>query len=212
MGKAILFDLDGTLTDSGEGIINCALKALEHFGLPLPTREQMRSFVGPPLTGSFIRMGVPADRTQEAISVYRSHYMVTGIYQNKVYPGIPQLLQALVDQGHSLYVATSKPEFMTNQILEGFGLTKYFTRICGASSDTQRNTKEDVIAYLLSQPCDFTDPIMIGDTIFDVQGAAYHGIPTIAVTWGYGNVEDMIAAGAIATAANTQELLNLINA
>ena len=211
MGKAILFDLDGTLTDSGDGIINCALRALEHYGLPLPSREEMRSFVGPPLTGSFLRMGVPEDQVPEAIRIYRSHYMVTGIHENKVYPGIRELLEALLSQGHKLYVATSKPEFMTNQILDGFDLSRYFTLICGASSDTYRNTKEAVIAYLLETSGGLEDPVMIGDTVFDVQGAAVHGIPTIAVSWGYGEVEDMVAAGAIATARDTEELLHLLN-
>ena len=115
MAKSILFDLDGTLTDSGEGIINCALLTLEHFGLPLPTREELRFFVGPPLSGSFLKLGLREDQVEEAISYYRSHYTVTGIHQNSVYPGIPELLETLQVQGHNLYVATSKPEFMAKQ-------------------------------------------------------------------------------------------------
>ena len=95
MAKTILFDLDGTLTDSGEGIINCAILALEHFGLPIPDREEMRTFVGPPLHESFIRHGVPADKTDEAIRVYRSRYIPIGSYENTPYPGVEELLQAL---------------------------------------------------------------------------------------------------------------------
>ena len=212
MAKSILFDLDGTLTDSGEGIINCALLTLEHFGLPLPTREELRFFVGPPLAGSFLKLGIPADRVVEAIQYYRSHYTVTGIHQNSVYPGIEKLLQDLLEQGHKLYIATSKPEFMAKGILEDFGLAKYFSQICGASTDTDRNTKEAVIAYLMSCNSEADNYIMIGDTIFDVEGAASLGIPAIGVSWGYGNVADMIAAGAVAIAKDTDELFDLLNA
>ncbi len=211
MAKTILFDLDGTLTDSGEGIINCAILALEHFGCPIPAREEMRTFVGPPLHESFIRHGVPADKTDEAIRVYRSRYIPIGAYENTPYPGVETLLQSLKQQGHTLYVATSKPEEMSVKILEHFGLAKYFDRICGASMDTSRSSKEDVIAYLLSLCGRDENILMVGDTKFDVLGAAAHGIPAIGVAWGYGKVEDMEAAGAKAIARSMEELLALLN-
>ena len=211
MAKTILFDLDGTLTDSGEGIINCAILALEHFGCPIPDREEMRTFVGPPLHESFIRHGVPADKTDEAIRVYRSRYIPIGAYENTPYPGVETLLQSLKQQGHTLYVATSKPEEMSVKILEHFGLAKYFDRICGASMDTSRSSKEDVIAYLLSLCGRDENILMVGDTKFDVLGAAAHGIPAIGVAWGYGKVEDMEAAGAKAIARSMEELLALLN-
>ena len=141
MRKTVLFDLDGTLTDSGEGIINCAALALRHFGLPVPSREEMRVFVGPPLHETFQRFGVPADRTDEAIRVYRSRYIPTGMFENAPYPGVKELLETLKNEGHTLYVATSKPEEMSVTILERFGLAPYFDRICGASTDTSRSTK-----------------------------------------------------------------------
>ena len=211
MAKTILFDLDGTLTDSGEGIINCAILALEHFGCPISDREEMRTFVGPPLHESFIRHGVPADKTDEAIRVYRSRYIPIGAYENTPYPGVETLLQSLKQQGHTLYVATSKPEEMSVKILEHFGLAKYFHRICGASMDTSRSSKEDVIAYLLSLCGRDENILMVGDTKFDVIGAAAHGIPAIGVAWGYGKVEDMEAAGAKAIARSMEELLALLN-
>ena len=211
MAKTILFDLDGTLTDSGEGIINCAILALEHFGCPIPDREEMRTFVGPPLHESFIRHGVPADKTDEAIRVYRSRYIPIGAYENTPYPGVETLLQSLKQQGHTLYVATSKPEEMSVKILEHFGLAKYFDRICGASMDTSRSSKEDVIAYLLSLCGRDENILMVGDTKFDILGAAAHGIPAIGVAWGYGKVEDMEAAGAKAIARSMEELLALLN-
>ena len=211
MAKTILFDLDGTLTDSGEGIINCAILALEHFGCPIPDREEMRTFVGPPLHESFIRHGVPADKTDEAIRVYRSRYIPIGAYENTPYPGVETLLQSLKQQGHTLYVATSKPEEMSVKILQHFGLAKYFDRICGASMDTSRSSKEDVIAYLLSLCGRDENILMVGDTKFDILGAAAHGIPAIGVAWGYGRVEDMEAAGAKAIARSMEELLALLN-
>lgn len=208
--KTILFDLDGTLTDSGEGIINCATLALEHFGIPVPSREKMRVFVGPPLHEIFMKFGIPADKTDEAIKVYRSRYIPIGKYENTPYPGIRELLEQLKAQGHTLYVATSKPEGMSVDILDHFDLSKYFDRICGASMDTSRSTKEAVIAYLLEQNGNKDNMVMVGDTKFDVIGAKMHGIPTIGVAWGYGTVEDMVSAGATAIAHSTEELLQLL--
>ena len=211
MKKTILFDLDGTLTDSGEGIINCATLALKHFGLPIPDRETMREFVGPPLTDTFVKFGVPEDKADEAVTVYRSRYTTVGKFENYPYPGIRELLQTLKEQGHTLYVATSKPESMSVEILEKFELAQYFDMICGASFDRSRSKKEDVIAYLLQKAENSENAIMVGDTAFDVIGASIHGIATIGVSWGYGSVDSMLQAGAIAIADSTEELLALLN-
>lgn len=208
--KSILFDLDGTLTDSGEGIINCASLALEHFGLPVPSREAMRVFVGPPLSETFQKFGVPADKVDEAIAVYRSRYIPIGKFENTPYPGIRDLLETLQQHGHKLYVATSKPEGMSVDILEHFDLAKYFIRICGAAMDMSRNSKEAVIAYLLRECGEDANTIMVGDTTFDVIGSKAHGIPCIGVSWGYGNASDLIDAGAVAVADTTEELLTLL--
>lgn len=210
MRKTVLFDLDGTLTDSGEGIINCAILALEHFGLPIPPREAMRVFVGPPLHESFIKHGVPADKAEEAIRIYRSRYIPIGKFENTPYPGIRELLETLKTEGYKLYVATSKPEKMSVEILEHFDLAKYFDRICGASMDTSRSSKEAVIEYLIQQNGKSDNMVMVGDTKFDVIGAKTHGIPTIGVSWGYGEVADMIDAGAAAIAHSMTELLQLL--
>lgn len=210
MKKTILFDLDGTLTDSGEGIINCAILALEHFGCPIPSREAMRVFVGPPLHESFIRHGVPADRAEEAVAVYRSRYIPIGAYENTPYPGIRELLETLKAEGHTLYVATSKPEGMSVDILTHFDLARYFDRICGASMDTSRSNKEAVIAYLIEQNGRSDNMVMVGDTKFDVLGAKHHGIPCIGVSWGYGEVKDMVDAGAAAIADTMDDLLKLL--
>ena len=210
MKKTILFDLDGTLTDSGEGIINCATLALRHFGLPIPSYADMRTFVGPPLRDSFIRFGVPADQADEAIRVYRSRYIPTGMFENTPYPGIRELLEALRAEGYTLYVATSKPEEMSVTILEKFDLAKYFHRICGASIDSSRSTKDAVIAYLLESSGAKEDMVMVGDTKYDILGAKTHGIPAIGVGWGYGKVEEMEEAGAVGIAETMDELIGLI--
>jgi len=209
--KSILFDLDGTLTDSGEGIINCAILALEHFGLPVPSREEMRVFVGPPLDQTFIKFGVPADKTDEAIDVFRSRYIPIGKFENHPYPGIHEALKALKAQGHRLFVATSKPEETALEVLEKFELTEYFEQICGATMDNSRCHKADVIAYLQRQVGNISKAIMVGDTQFDVLGAAAHGIPTIGVAWGYGEVNDMQAAGAARIVYTMDELVDALN-
>ena len=211
MARTILFDLDGTLTDSGEGILNCAELALRHFGLPVPDRQAMRVFVGPPLHDTFVKFGVPEDKAEEAVAVYRSRYTTVGKFENTPYPGVHQLLQALKDQGHTLLVATSKPEGMSVEIMDKFELSCYFDRICGASLDRSRSCKEDVIAYLLQEYGKSNDMIMVGDTAFDVVGAAAHGIKTIGVSWGYGSVQEMKNAGVIAIADTMEQLFELLN-
>ena len=196
MKKTIIFDLDGTLTDSGEGILNCAELALRHFGLPVPSREAMRVFVGPPLHETFLKFGVPAQQVEEAVTVFRSRYTTVGKFENTPYPGVYEMLDALRAAGHTLLIATSKPENMAIEILNKFELSKYFDRICGATLDRSRITKEDVIAYLLASNGTADNMVMVGDTAFDVLGAAAHKIPTVGVSWGYGAVEDMQNAGA----------------
>ena len=212
MKRSILFDLDGTLTDSGEGILNSAAYALEQLNVPVPSREEMRVFVGPPLHESFINHGVPADQADEAIRIYRSRYIPIGKFENTPYPGIRELLEALKAAGHKLFVATSKPEKMSIEILEHFDLAKYFDQICGATMDTSRSSKEAVIEYLLHRNGRADNMIMVGDTKFDVLGAKLHGIPTIGVSWGYGKVEDLRDAGAVAIAHTAEELLSLLEA
>ncbi len=212
MKKTILFDLDGTLTDSGEGIINCVIYALEHFGLPIPPRDSLRYFVGPPLHESFVRQGVPDDRAEEAVAVYRERYIPIGKFENTPYPGIRELLEALKAAGHTLYVATSKPEQMSIDILEHFDLAKYFDRICGASMDTSRTNKDAVIAYLIQENGRTDNMVMVGDTKFDVLGANAHHIPCIGVSWGYGTIDEMKTAGAVAIADTMEQLLNLLQA
>lgn len=210
MKKAILFDLDGTLTDSGEGIINCAQYAFQQMGYPVPPREEMGVFVGPPLWDTFEKFGIPRERTDEAVKVFRSRYVPIGKFENTPYPGIRELLENLKKGGNLLYVATSKPESTAVEILEHFDLAGYFDRICGADLEKKRNSKDAVIAYLLEHTGGDAEMIMVGDTEYDVLGAAAHGIPTIGVSWGYGDVSAMEKAGAKAIANTTMELLVML--
>ena len=209
--KSILFDLDGTLTDSGEGIMNCAKLALEHYGIQVPDIQSLRVFVGPPLVDSFVRFGVPAEEANNAVAIYRSRYLTVGKFENFPYPGIEELLQKLKADGHKLYVATSKPETTSIEILDHFGLSKYFDIICGATMDKTRSSKASVIAYLLRQIENAGNIMMVGDTAFDVLGAKVHGIPTIGVSWGYGEIADMEASGAVGIAHTMNELYDYLH-
>lgn len=210
MKKTILFDLDGTLTDSGEGIIKSAAMVLETYGLPVPDYDTMRVFVGPPLHETFVKFGIPPEKADDAVALYRTRYTTVGKFENFPYPGIREMLEALKAAGHRLFVATSKPEPMSIEILEHFDLARYFEIICGATFDRSRSEKSDVIAYLLQQADAKENAIMVGDTVFDVTGAAHHGIPTIGVAWGYGKVPDMQKAGAVAIAQTPEHLLQLL--
>lgn len=196
MVKAILFDLDGTLTESGEGIMKSATLAFETLGFPVPDSTSLRAFIGPPLQDSFRRFGVPDEQVEEAIRIFRSRYLTVGKFENKPYTGIVPLLKKLKAQGHILCVATSKIEHTSLEILEHFHLTEYFDIICGGTADKTRKEKADVIAHILTQLPPVDQIIMVGDTIFDVEGAAVHRIPTIGVAWGYGDLEQMRQAGA----------------
>ena len=205
MHPTLFFDLDGTLTDSGPGIMNCAQLALEAYGIQAP-REALRAFVGPPLRVSFARFGVPEGELEHAIARFRGRYQTVGKFENFPYPGIPELLEQLHQEGFPLYVATSKPEVTAKEILSHFHLDGYFLEICGATMDSSRENKADVIAYLLQKAGGPHGVLMIGDTDYDVLGAAAHGIPTIGVSWGYGTANSMAAAGALAVVDTPQAL------
>ncbi|MBR4941003.1 MAG: HAD hydrolase-like protein [Clostridia bacterium] len=210
MADSVFFDLDGTLTDSAEGITKCAQLALSHFGIIYDDLDPLKVFVGPPLREMFPKFGVPADRVEEAVKVFRSRYLTVGKFENSPYAGIPQMLSELKARGKKLFITTSKPETTAKEILSHFDLDGYFDCICGATMDGSRDSKESVISHLLTQTEDLGTVVMVGDTAFDVIGASAHGIPTIGVSWGYGKICDMESAGAKAIATTTTELVDLI--
>ena len=210
---SILFDLDGTLTDSGPGIMHCAALALAELGVPCEDYNRLRVFVGPPLRVTFPQFQVPEDRVEEAIRIYRKYYHHgNGKFENSPYEGIEVLLARLLDEGYDLYVATSKPEALSIEIMDRFDLSKYFRLICGASQDSSRENKDDVIRYLLSRVKDPGKTVMVGDTVYDVRGAAALGLPCIGVSWGYGDVPSMLEAGAVGIADTMEQLHQLIAA
>lgn len=208
--KTIIFDMDGTLMDSGIGLMDSVKATLSHFGMPEPDEKALRAFVGPPIRIGLQLYGFPKDRLEEAMVFCRTQYSTINRYKTAPYKGIDTLLGTLKQQGYLLCVATSKPQDLTDDILEKFNLAGYFDFICGADWSAHRDTKDAVIRFLLQKLEADAQCLMVGDTVFDVSGAAAHGIPTIGVAWGYGTPEDLLGAGALAVASDSNQLLHLI--
>lgn len=213
MHDIILFDLDGTLTDPALGITNSILYALGKMGWDLPPRESLYRFIGPPLVPAFQEfLGMTEEEAGRALTLYREYFSVHGLFENTPYDGIRDALAELKNAGCTLVLATSKPEKFALRILEHFGLAKYFTLICGASMDAERNTKDAVIGYALDQlgNPDVSRIVMVGDRHHDVQGAAVFGIPTVGVLWGYGSRDELEQAGAECTADDMAEMVRIL--
>lgn len=211
--QVYLFDLDGTLTEPGEGITNSVMYALDKFGIHEADREALYRFIGPPLLDSFMQFyGMPQEQAEQAVAAYREYFSVKGLFENRVYDGIPALLQSLRDQGKTLAVATSKPEVFTLRILDKFDLSKYFQFVGAASLDSSRSQKADVIRHTLHL-CGHPAPdtvVMIGDRKHDILGAAENGIQSVGVLYGYGDRPELEAAGADAIAQSVEQLKALL--
>ena len=188
----ILFDLDGTITESGPGITRSVAYALDHFGIHVEDTETLRPFVGPPLAESFSRhYGMSGADIEEAIRLYRVYYAERGMLECTVYDGVPEMLKTLREHGYKLYLATSKPEFYATQILAHFGLTGLLDGIYGAGMH-DRSTKAEVITQCLeTEHIAPADCVMVGDRFYDIEGARALGIDTIAVLYGYGTSEEL---------------------
>lgn len=186
--KYIFFDLDGTLTDPGIGITNSVMYALDKFGIHAD-RENLYRFIGPPLVDSFMEFyGFPEDKARKAVEYYREYFSVTGLFENKVYDGMEDVLDKLKSAGHKLYVATSKPKVYADRILERFDLKKYFEYVAGADLEGHKSSKSDVVKEAMEISHASSDKIlMIGDRKHDIIGARNNGIRTAAVLYGYGN-------------------------
>lgn len=205
----LLFDLDGTLTDPAEGIFNSIIYSLKRFGIDKPEEEVLRKFIGPPLIDSFSEyFGFSEEKSNEAIKFYREYFSVKGKFENKLYPGVAEFLSEMKKRGKTLLVATSKPEPFAKDILEHFNLSQYFDVIAGCDLNDNKSTKGKVISESLRRGnvTDKTKAVMIGDRKHDVIGAAENGLPTIGVLYGYGSKEELLEAGAVATAGNFEEL------
>ncbi|MCD7954903.1 MAG: HAD hydrolase-like protein [Lachnospiraceae bacterium] len=216
----ILFDLDGTLTESGTGIINSVIYALKKNGIMETDREKLRAFVGPPLSESFQKFyGMTKEESLHMVDDYREYYHDRGWKENFVYEGIPQMLEVLRAQGRKLIVATSKPEESSNKILSYFQLDGYFELIAGATMGEGRNKKGEVIAYALSQipekeqkPFDTARMLMVGDRSNDVDGARENGLSCVGVLYGYGSRKELEEAGAAAICPEVKDLPDVIAA
>lgn len=211
----IFFDLDGTLTDSGPGIVNAISYALTCFGMREQDRAVLsKNFIGPPLSVSFPRVyGFSPEKTAEAIALFHEYYDRQGIYENRPYPGIPALLEQLKRAGKQVALATSKPLNLAERVLRHFDLWQYFDQVCGGSLDESRNAKKDVIEDALKAfpGCDLTQAVMVGDRYLDVEGAHANGLPCIGILYGgYGTREELEAARADFIAEDVGELKELL--
>lgn len=211
MYRALFFDLDGTLTESGIGITRSVQYALEKMGKPEPDTNNLLCFVGPPLKEQFMKYAdMNETEAEQAIRYYRERYSTTGIYENRPYPGIREALEAL-HQDYILAVASSKPEKFVRQILDYFELTEYFDEIVGASMNETRTQKSEVVAEALRRlnlEEHRDEVLMIGDKEHDVFGARAEGISCLAVSYGYGSREELLAAKPLAIVDTVEDLLH----
>lgn len=213
MADYLFFDLDGTLTDPFEGIANSILHALDRMGREKPERSFLRRFIGPPLVPAFREfLGMTAEEAEDALRYYREYFSVTGLFENTVFPGIPETLRTLRKAGFVPCVATSKPEPFARRILEHFSLDGCFREICGATLDGARGTKAEVVRELLCRLNDGGDGryLMIGDRLHDAEGAREAGFRTVGVLWGYGSRDELTAAGCAALAEKPEDLPRLL--
>ena len=213
--KYILFDLDGTLLDSGEGIINGLKYGLKLHGIDEQDMAVLKTFVGPPLVQHLMDVyGFSEDEARAVVVDFRKYYEPKGVFENRVYDDIPELLTQLRQMGRRIMVATSKPEFLAHKILEQRSLKKYFDFIGGSVMDLKRTTKAEVIQYVLAEnginEVNFKELVMIGDTKYDIIGAKKFNIATIGVTYGYGSRKELEEAGADCIVDSPQEVFRML--
>ncbi len=203
----ILFDLDGTLTRSEEGIWNCAKHAAKEMGFPEPDEATLRKFIGPPLFHSFrTYLGMSSAQAEEAQRIYRERYTTVGMYENRVYPGVRTMLRTLWQQGAKLGVVTGKPAYPTGKILEHFGLNCFISSIICATDG--HADKEDLIRQAL--PENYGEAWMVGDRCFDMEGGTAAGVHTLGVTYGYGSEQELLETGAEKIAHTPMEILDIL--
>ena len=211
--KYILFDLDGTLTDPKLGITKSVAYALKSYGIQVDDLDSLLKFIGPPLKDSFVKYyGFSEEQGAEAVEKYREYFKPYGIYENKVYDGVENMLAELVKCGKKVILATSKPTVFANMILEYFHLDKYFTCAVGSELDGSRVKKGEVITEALRQAgvTDKSLAVMIGDREHDILGAKENGINSIGVLYGYGDRAEHEAAGAGMIVESIEELLQYL--
>lgn len=209
----ILFDLDGTLTDSAEGITKSAAYALKHFNIEVTDLKSLEKFIGPKLQDSFMEFyNFSEEQAERASELFQERFARIGKFENKLYPGIKELLEKLKNSGRKLYVATSKPVFYSKEILDHFSISQYFEDISGAELDGSKSHKEEVIGRILTQNkiTPSGQVVMVGDRKFDVIGAKANQIPVVGVLYGFGGREELTASGADRLAADLAELEQIL--
>ena len=211
--STVFFDLDGTLVDSGEGVRNSVVYALNKFGIEVENKDSLSCFIGPPLTVSFKTFyGFDDEKADTGVAFYREYYKEKGIFEGYVYEGIEECLKRLKAAGKKIMVATSKPEVFAKMVLEKFGIAKYFDFIAGATIDEKtRSNKIEIMQYAFDS-CGVLpkDVIMVGDRLFDIEGAKHFGMECIAVLYGYGSREEFEQYGAeyiVSTPSDVADIL-----
>ncbi|MBO4383955.1 MAG: HAD family hydrolase [Clostridia bacterium] len=220
MYDTVFFDLDGTLVDSSEGITKSVEYALGKYGIRPVSRDELKVFIGPPLVDSFMRFyGFDEPKAVEACRFYRERYKVKGVYENRVYDGIKELLALLKERGKTVVLATSKPEIFANIVLDDMGLRRYFDLVAGADLDdadkeggNYRSKKEDVIAYAVVSLgiADKKTVLMVGDRKHDIIGAKLNGIDSVGVLFGFGSREEFEEAGADYIAETPADIAEIV--
>jgi len=206
----LLFDLDGTLTDPFTGITKCISHALNKLGRQSPPKERLRWCIGPPLKDCFAKLLASDDDklVEKAIGLYRERFGTVGLFENQVYEGIPEALEVLLENGHTLYVATSKPVVYAVRIIDHFGLHRYFKAVYGSELDGTRGDKTSLIAHILqNESISSSDTVMIGDREHDMIGAKANGTCGFGVLWGYGTQKELETSGAYACIGHPRELI-----
>ncbi len=209
MPTHVYFDLDGTLTDPYEGITKCILYALDELGFPHPSGEYLLSCIGPPLYDTFPEL-VGQDLTLRAVDLYRERFNDVGWQENKPYDGIHEALAKLSSRGHVMFVATSKPWQAAERIVEHFEMGQYFEKVYGCELDGTRSDKVELLRYAISESPIAENTAMIGDRKHDLVAAVANNIQPIGVSYGYGSIEELRAAGAVSIAARPADLPALI--
>jgi len=214
MIKAVLFDLDGTLIDSSEGITKSVQHALKEYGIEENNLEELKKFIGPPLWGSFVNYyGFSKEQALEAVDKFRERYNKIGLFECCLYPGVRECLEELKAKGYLVAVASSKPEVTCKRILEYHNVLGLFDEVSGATMDGRIETKEEVLNQLFGRWPDVSreEMVLVGDTIFDIEGANKVGLKSIGVSFGFGSVGQMESAGAISIIDHMNELMQAVD-
>ena len=212
--KAVLFDLDGTLIDSSPGITRSVLHVLDYYGISEDDMDKLKLFIGPPLHSSFEKYyNFPHEQALKSVEIFRERYNVIGYLECELYPGVEKCLKDLKERGYKLYLASSKPEVTCKKILENKGVLEYFDCVTGSTLDGTRETKEQVLNELFNRCPEVgrDEMVLIGDTIFDTEGACRAGIKSIAVSFGFGDAEEMVRAGSLLVCDALENLADIVD-